>query len=96
MAGIGLYLLCRMAAFFRAISEAHTGVLQHPETDKAAHWIVEFVAAAVPRLDLFGQGEWLVYGPGGSWGIRELLLQTVIIVPLLLLATIRDIAIRRF
>ena len=96
LAGVGLYLLCRMAAFFRAVAEAHTGVLGNPALDKVAHWVVEILAAAVPRLDLFGQGQWLVYGPGGAWGLKELLLQTVVIVSLLLLATVRDMLIRRF
>ena len=96
MAAVGLYGICRLGAFFRAISENHTGVLDHPGADRVANWIVEGLAAVLPRLDLFGQGRWLVYGPGGGWGLAELLLQTVVTVPLLLLATISDLKIKRY
>jgi len=96
LAGIGLYVFARLAAFFRAIAESHTGLSSSDQIDSATTWIIKGIAAAVPRLDLFGQGRWLVYGPGGGWGLPELLLQTAIIVPLLLAATIRDMHVRRY
>lgn len=95
LAGIGLYLLARMGAFFRAISEAHTALLANDGRDKAARWIIEGVTAVLPRLDLFGQGSWLVHGAGGAWGLKELGLQTSVIVALLLAATIRDIHVKQ-
>jgi len=96
MGGVGLYAICRLGAFFRAISENHTGILDQPGADRIANWVVEGLAAVLPRLDLFGQGRWLIYGPGGGWGVRELLVQAAITVPLLLLATIRDLTIKRY
>jgi len=96
MAGTGLYMLGRLGAFFRAIAEAHTGVLTNSGADRVARWTIEALTAVLPRLDLFGQGRWLVYGPGGGWGLTTLALQTVIIVPLLLLATVRDLQIKRY
>jgi len=96
LAGIGLYLFSRLAAFFRAIAESHTGLSTHDSVDHVTTWVIKAIAAAVPRLDLFGQGQWLVYGPGGGWGLSELLLQTAIIVPLLLAATVRDMHVKRY
>jgi len=96
MAASGLYLMCRLGAYLRAISEQHTGLLAHPAADKAARLSVEIIAAVLPRLDLFGQGSWLVYGPGGAWGLGLLAVQTVVTIAVLLLATIRDVNARRF
>lgn len=96
LAGIGLYIFARLAAFFRAIAEAHTGLSAHDDIDRITTWMIKGIAAVMPRLDLFGQGQWLVHGPGGGWGLPELLLQTGIIVPLLLAATIRDVRVKRY
>jgi ABC-type transport system involved in multi-copper enzyme maturation permease subunit len=96
VAGLGFYLLARSAAFFRAITENHTATFNQPLLNDVNHWVMEGIAALMPRIDLFGQSRWLVYGPGGGWGVPELLVQTAIYVPLLLLATIRDLQIKRF
>ncbi len=96
LAATGLYLLGRLGAFFRGIAEGHTGTLSNSVTDHAARWTIEALTSLLPRLDLFGQGRWLVYGPGGGWGLGVLGLQTVIIVPVLLLATIRDLHVKRY
>ncbi len=96
LAALGLYLLGRSAAFFRAIAEAGTGALDQQSLNTGARWVMEGIAAVAPRLDLFGQSRWLVYGPGGGWGLGVLLVQVAIYVPLLLLATIRDLQVRRF
>lgn len=96
LAGLGLYILGRSAAFFRAIAESGSGAAGNDAVNAGARWVMEAVAAVMPRLDLFGQSRWLVYGPGGGWGMSELLVQTAIYVPLLLLATIRDLHVKRF
>ncbi len=96
LAALGLYLLGRSAAAFRAIAENGTGSLDSDMANTAVRWVMEAIAAVVPRLDLFGQSRWLVYGPGGGWGLRELAVQAVIYLPLLLLAAIRDLQVKRF
>jgi len=96
MAATGFYVMCRLGAYFRAISEQHTGMLDNPVVDTTARLAIEVVSAVLPRLDLFGQGNWLVYGPGGAWGIWTLTGQAAISVAVLLLATIRDVGARRF
>jgi hypothetical protein len=96
LATLGLYLLGRSAAFFRAIAESGTGVTDQAGLNQAARWVMEAIAAVMPRIDLFGQSRWLISGPGGGWGLEDLLMQTAIYVPLLLLATIRDLHVKRF
>ncbi|HIJ63610.1 MAG TPA: hypothetical protein HPQ04_13025 [Rhodospirillaceae bacterium] len=96
LAALGFYVLGRSAAVLRAIAEAGTAIFGQDALNLAARWVSDVIALLMPRLDLFGQSRWLVYGPGGGWGLSELLLQTLIYAPLLLAATIRDLDARRF
>ncbi len=96
LAALGFYALARSAAFFRAIAANHTATFDQPVLNDINRWIMEGIATLMPRIDLFGQSRWLVYGPGGGWGLRELVLQTAIYLPLLLAATIRDLHVKRF
>jgi ABC-type transport system involved in multi-copper enzyme maturation permease subunit len=96
MAALGFYLLGRMAASFRFIVENGRGTVESDSANHVMNAIITAVAAVMPRMDLFGPTRWLIYGPGGSWGVGELLVQTLIYVPLLLLATMRDLQIKRF
>lgn len=96
VAALGFYILARSSAFFRAIVENHTATFDQPLWNDLSRWVMEGIATLMPRIDLFGQSRWLVYGPGGGWGIKELAVQTAIYVPLLLAATIRDLQIKRF
>ena len=96
MVALGFYLLGRTARFFLAIAVSGTGASDQEGVNQGAQGVMAVVAAIMPRLDLFGQSRWLVYGPGGGWGIDILLLQTAIYVPLLVAATARDLHVRKF
>jgi hypothetical protein len=93
---LGFYVLGRTAQFFLAIAQSGTGASSNEGVNVGTQGAMAVIAAIMPRLDLFGQSRWLVYGPGGGWGIDILLLQTAIYVPLLLIATARDLHVRRF
>lgn len=93
---LGFYVLGRTAQFFLAIAQSGTGAGSSEEVNASTHDVMAVVASIMPRLDLFGQSRWLVYGPGGGWGLNILLLQTAIYVPLLLVATTRDLRVRQF
>lgn len=96
LAALGIYVLGRSAAVFRAIADVGTGAVDMDFFNSAAHWVTAAIAMVMPRLDLFGQSRWLVYGPGGGWGLPELAIQSLIYAPLLLAATIRDLDAKRF
>jgi hypothetical protein len=96
MTALGFYVLARSAAFFRSIAENQTGVFEQLLVNDINRLVMEGIAVVMPRLDLFGQSRWLVYGPGGGWGLRELVIQTTVYLPLLLAATIRDLSVKRF
>lgn len=96
LVAIGFYALGRTAQYFLAIAQMHTGALDLEAANRVSQWILLTVGTLMPRLDLFGQSRWLVYGPGGGWGLGILALQAMIYVPLLLLATIRDLRVKTF
>lgn len=96
MVSLGFYLLGRTAQFFLAIAISGYGASSDEGVNVGSQGVMIVIATIMPRFDLFGQSRWLVYGPGGGWGLSVLLLQTAIYVPLLLLATTRDLQVRRF
>lgn len=93
---IGLYGLGRLGAYLLAIAHAGTGAADQEGLNQGTNAAMWLVAALMPRLDLFGQSVWLTGGGGASWGIGLQLLQVAIYVPLLLIATIRDLHVKTF
>jgi hypothetical protein len=93
---LGFYILGRTAQFFLAIAASGYGASANEGVNVGARGVMAVIAEVMPRLDLFGQSRWLLYGPGGGWGVGILLVQTAIYVPLLLAATARDLHVRRF
>ena len=96
MVTLGFYIMGRTAQFFLAIAISGTGASENDGVTWGTQGIIAVIATIMPRLDLFGQSRWLVYGPGGGWGVGILALQTAIYVPLLLFATARDLHVRKF
>ena len=88
----GFYGLARLIGFFAGIADhgAQDGV------NRILNPVLHGIFYAVPRLDLFGQTRWLVYGAEGSNIIALCLLQTVIFVALLLAAAVYDLRNKHF
>ena len=90
---LGFYVLSRMMSFFVAIAEFRGA---RNDFERFMNYCIEGLAALCPRLDLFGQTEWLAHG-AGSGGIGGLaVLQTLVYVPLLLAAATFDLKRKRF
>lgn len=92
---LGFYVLARMAGLFVMTSES--GLLFR---DEAVNHLLEYtmkgVSVLMPRLDLFSQSEWLVYGTDQEGVLMLCLIQAAIYVPLLLLATVVDFKRKEF
>jgi hypothetical protein len=87
-AAVGFYLLSRLVGFFLgiAIHGAQNGI---EGLDNA---IFKIISISIPRLDLVGQTRWLVYGVEPTTSFLGLIaLQTLVYVPLLLLACMVDL-----
>lgn len=90
---MGFYVLSRMMEFF--VLTAESTAAQGVEYWLMGH-VLSIVATVVPRLDLFGKSQWLVYGFDATRDWLVFIAQTAVYVPLLLLATIADFRRKQF
>ena len=65
---VAFYALGRTADFFLAAAHAGTAPSDSAALDTISHGIIAIISAVMPRLDLFGQSRWLVYGPAAAGG----------------------------
>lgn len=95
IASLGFYTLARMAGFF--IATADSGMLYHDALlNSALKWSVKLTALIIPRLDLFTQSEWLVYGVTRMEDVGLAAMQIGIYIPLLLIAATIDFMRKQF
>lgn len=87
LASLGLYFLARMMAFF--LLTANSNMSKTLEWHALYTFILEAISYIVPRLDMYANSEWLIYGvEPEKW--MWFLCQTAIFVPFLLLAASID------
>ncbi len=89
---VGFYAMARSVGFFLGIvaggQQSGVNVVLNPYIDA--------ISMALPRLDLFAQSRWLVYGPEDQTVLAVMLTQTLIYVLLLLLAASHDLVRKHF
>ncbi len=95
LASLGLYVLMRMMGFFMA-SASSSLINQSQLVNKIMKWLLEIISVVVPRLDLYGNTQWLIYGADLQKSLLVIVPQTVIFIPLLLVATMLDFRRRQF
>jgi len=95
LASMGLYIAGRMMAFFVATSESHM-LFRDNLLNETLRFIIESTSIIIPRLDLFTQSEWLVYGVLRPEETSIALLQVLIYIPLLILAATIDFKRKEF
>ena len=87
LACFGFYVLARMIGLL-------TGIAQSTTADSPVlHFVgqaMEAIAIVIPRLDLFGQTSWLIYGVGGEVGLSVIVLQALVYAPLIVAASVFD------
>lgn len=96
LAGGAIYVFARMGSVLTAIAENRSFRIAEGVTSEPLDWILEGVAALMPRLDLFSQTRWLLYGPADDSGWTVMVLQAAVSLPLLLAATMFDFRRKRF
>jgi len=93
LACFGFYVLSRMIGLL-------TGIAQKTSNDSFALRFVgqamEAISIVIPRLDLFGQTEWLVHGVGGEIGFSVIAIQALVYSPLIVAAAVFDMQRWRF
>ncbi len=89
---LGFYGLSRLVSFV-------LGIATNGEQDginAVTNPLFEFLALFIPRLDLFCQSRWLVYGPDVGEKLMLIPIQAAIFVPFLLAMTIFDLRRKQF
>ncbi len=93
LACMGFYVLSRMMAFFVITADAPTmGEMPYV----LLKYTLKTISSIVPRFDFFAKSEWLVYGFDIVQQWHWFLMQSIIFIPLLLLATILDFKRKQF
>lgn len=90
---MGFYVLSRMMAFF--VFTSNSGMFNDPKFI-GLKWALQAISTLLPRLDFFGKSDWLVYGLNSTQDWQVYVLQAVIFVPLLLVATQIDFRRKQF
>ena len=95
IATLGFYTLARMAGFF--IATADGGMMtQIIWLNQLMEWTVKITALIIPRLDLFTQSEWLIYGVTAPQELSFAAVQLLVYIPLLLTAATIDFMRKQF
>jgi hypothetical protein len=96
LTSVGFYALSRMMGYFLATISAR-GLFSVAEYNEAAQTLTNALAVVVPRLDFFAKTRWLIYGFESSASeIRVFVVQALVFIPLLLVATVVDFRRRQF
>ncbi len=94
MASLGFYVVSRMMGFF--VATADSTLVNKDEWNTLLTWSLKAVSTIFPRLDFFGQTEWIIYGVK-SWEPFILsLTQMVVFLPLLLVMAAFDFQRKQF
>lgn len=94
LAAFAFYALARLATFFLDIGTKQAA--GDPSLfGQVLAWTIKALSLLMPRLDLFGQTGWLVYGPDPTQALLPLA-QAAVYLPLLLAAALVDLRRKRF
>ncbi len=95
LASMGFYILARMMIFF--IAATRTAFLfENQWLNNIVIYILKGVSIIMPRLDFFAHDEWLISGAKHAADLEVFVIQTVIFIPLLILATMADFNKKQF
>ncbi len=90
---MGFYVLSRMMAFF--VFTSNSGMFNAPKFI-VLKWTLQAISTILPRLDFFGKSDWLIYGLSSAQDWQLYVAQTVVFVPILLVAAMIDFRRKQF
>lgn len=94
IAGLGFYIISRMMGLF-----VLTTSLPQNFAELKLHFfksVLKIISFAFPRLDLFGQTNWLIYGVKDFTNIKIIIAQSLIYVPLMIFMAFHDFGKKQF
>ncbi len=87
-----------MAMFTMSIDQSLNSVLQAQDNRlfTICKFILQTMSAVFPRLDLFAQSKWLIYGIESSSFVKIVVYQFLIYLPLLIIMSFHDFRKKQF
>ncbi len=95
LVSFAFYAMGRLMAFFIATAKARI-VFDIVWLGQALRYLIEAVSVIMPRLDMFAQTEWLIYGVPDTHALLYFIAQTAIFIPLALCVAIIDFCRKQF
>ena len=92
---MGFYVLSRMMGFFM-ITTKSAFLFQTLWLNDFLSFVINTISIVIPRLDFYSNSEWLIYGIKHQEQIMQFSVQTLVFVPVLLIATMIDFKRRQF
>lgn len=89
LVSFAFYALGRLMAYFVATAQSRMAVDELP-MGWVLRYLIEIIAVVFPRLDMFAESEWLVYGAPDLTLLSYPVLQAAIFIPFVLALTIID------
>jgi ABC-type transport system involved in multi-copper enzyme maturation permease subunit len=97
MASLGFYILSRlMGVFVLAINLPEDFTKELTFSTHSFSIVLKFLSAVFPRLDLFGQSEWLNYGISNFDNLQIIFIQSLIYIPLMIFMSFHDFKKKQF
>lgn len=98
LATLGFYIISRLMGLFVMAIDLPKNTLEAKITfgNHAFAFILKILSAIFPRLDLFGQSEWLNYGISDFGNIKIIALQSIIYIPLMIFMAFHDFKKKQF
>lgn len=95
LVSMGFYVLSRMMGFFMVTTKS-AFLFQTIWLNELLNFIIKAISIVIPRLDFYSNSDWLLYGIKSQEIILQFGIQTLVFVPVLLLATMIDFKRRQF
>lgn len=97
LASLGFYIISRLMGMFVMAINLPKSVSTNIElSTQSFSTILKFLSAIFPRLDLFGQSDWLTYGISDFWNLQVILVQSLIYIPLMIFMAFHDFKKKQF
>jgi hypothetical protein len=94
----GIYILARLMSVFIGVAESRVveSATQSTLLGQFVRLVLKFLSLFLPRLDVFTQSYWLVHGVVSLETLTFIFFQTLVYLPLLLMASVFDLRRKRF
>jgi hypothetical protein len=96
LASLGFYIISRLMGFFVLTAKIPDSLEVLSSSEGAMKSFLKFLSIIFPRLDLFAQSEWIVYGVSNFSDIKLIAIQSLVYIPLMMFMAFYDFNNKQF